>query len=91
MPRYFFNEIGGTYKQDDEGLEFATLADARLEAVRYLGEVLRDQPDVVWAGEDFRVEVTDATNLVMFTAIVVGIDAPAGAKSINPALKRPSA
>lgn len=91
MPRYFFNEMGGTYKKDDDGLEFASLADARLEAVRYLGEVLRDQPDVVWAGEDFRVEVTDANEFVMFTAMVVGIDAPAGGKSVNPALKRPPA
>jgi hypothetical protein len=87
VTRYFFNQIDGVFKPDDEGLEFATLEEARTEAVRYAGEVLRDHPTLVWQGEDFRVEVTDRTRLVLFTIIVVGMDAPAGGRSINPALR----
>jgi hypothetical protein len=33
---------------------------------------------VVWAGEEVRVEVTDSSKLVLFTVIVIGVDAPAG-------------
>jgi hypothetical protein len=51
---------------------------------------MRDHPTLVWKGEDFRVEVTDGKKLVLFTVIVVGVDAPAGGHSLNPAL-RPSA
>lgn len=88
MARYYFNQINGVFKPDDEGLEFATLHDARVEAVRYAGEELRDNPNLVWDGQDFRVEVTDKDKLVLFTVIVTGVDAPAGGRSINSALRR---
>jgi len=88
--RYFFNEIGGQLKPDDAGLEFPSIEAARVEAVRYAAEVLRERPTLIWAGEDFRVEVTDERHLTLFTVIVVGIDAPAGGRSINRALKRPA-
>lgn len=88
MARYFFNQFNGEFKPDDKGLEFATLDQARIDAVRCAGEILRDDPTLVWTGEEFRIEVTDHKQLVLFTVIVVGIDAPAGGRSINPALKR---
>jgi hypothetical protein len=86
VARYFFNQINGVFKPDDDGLEFGTLEAARIEAVRYAGEVLRDHPTLVWQGEDFRVEVTDKKKMLVFTVIVVGIDPPAGGRSTNPAL-----
>ena len=87
--RYFFNEFDGAYKADDAGLELPSLDDARLEAVRYAGEVMRDHPTLIWKGDDFRVEVTDESQLMLFTVIVVAVDAPAGGRSLNRAL-RPS-
>jgi hypothetical protein len=87
--RYFFNQLNGQYKPDDLGTEFPMIDAARLEAVRYAAGVLRDHPTLVWKGEDFRIEVTDDKQLVLFTVIVVGIDAPAGGRSLNPALHRP--
>ena len=77
--RYFFNQVNGELKLDDEGTEFSTIYEARLEAVRYAGEVMRDHPTLVWTGQDFRIEVTDDDKIVMFTVIVVGVDSPAGA------------
>lgn len=88
--RYFFNQIDGERKPDDEGLEFESIDQARLEAVRYAGEVLRYHPTLVWTGEDFRIEVTDRDQLILFTVIVVGVDAPAGGQSRNPALRKSS-
>ena len=78
MARYFFNEFDGAYKRDDRGLELPTIEKARLEAVRYAGEAMRDQPELAWRGDEFRVEVTDEKQLVLFTVIVLGVDAPAG-------------
>lgn len=77
--RYFFNQVDGEIKLDDDGIEFDSINEARLEAVRYAGEVLRYHPTLVWTGQDFRIEVTDEAKLVLFTVIVVGVDAPAGA------------
>jgi hypothetical protein len=87
MPRFFFNQIDGEYKPDDEGLEFPSIDDARTEAVRYAGEVLCHQPGIIWQGDDFRIEVTDGDKLLLFTLIVVGVDAPTGGRSTNSALK----
>jgi len=76
--RYFFNLAGAVYDPDNTGLEFATMGEARLEAARHAGELLRDRPGAVWQGEELRVEVTDSNQLVLFTVIVLGVDAPAG-------------
>ena len=74
---YFFNLAGAIYDPAVEGIELPSLKAARLEAVRYIAEIIRDRPDVVWAGEEVRVEVTDAQQLVLFTVIVFGVDAAA--------------
>ena len=74
---YFFNQAGAVYDPDNEGVELATLSDARIEAVRFAGEALRDQPDLAWRGEEYRVEVTDADQLILFTFIAMGVDSPA--------------
>jgi hypothetical protein len=72
----FFNIAGAVYDPDIAGIEMASLAKARLEAARFIGEYIRDRPDVVWKGEEVRVEVTDERQLILFTVIVLGIDSP---------------
>lgn len=76
--RYFFNQLNGVLKADDVGMDFATVREARIEAVRYASEVMRDHPTLIWTGQDFRIEVTNADKLLLFTVVVVGVDAPAG-------------
>jgi hypothetical protein len=75
---FFFNQLNGKLKPDDEGTECATVNDARIEAVRYASEVMREHPTLIWTGQDFRIEVTNAEKLLLFTVVVVGVDAPAG-------------
>ena len=72
----FFNVAGAVYDPDVAGMEMASIGDARIQAAQYIGEVIRDKPQLVWAGEEVRVEVTDAEQLILFTIIVVGVDAP---------------
>ena len=74
----FFNLAGAVHDPDRDGQEMASLSAARVEAARFAGELIRDTPDMVWRGEEVRVEVTDAKQLVLFTVIVMGVDAPAG-------------
>ena len=86
--RYFFNQMDGEVKLDDEGVDLDSFGEARLEAVRYAASVLRDHPTLVWTGQDFRVEVTDINKLILFTVIVVGVDAPA-AKNLSASILPP--
>lgn len=75
--RCFFNLAGAIYDPDIEGYEVPTINQARVLAARHVAEVIRDQPEAVWAGEEVRLEVTDEHQVILFTIIVVGIDAAA--------------
>ena len=75
--QFFINLAGGVYDPDSEGVGLPTISDARIEAVRFAGELLKDRPQLVWMGEEVRVEVTDENQLMLFTVIMAGVDAPA--------------
>jgi hypothetical protein len=68
---------GAIYDPDHDGVDLSTFSDARIEAVRFAGELLREKPQLVWMGEEVRVEVTDEERLLLFTVIAAGVDAPA--------------
>jgi hypothetical protein len=59
MPRYFFTTADGIREPDIDGTELPDVATARVEAIKFAGEVLSDHPEIIWDGEDFRVEVSD--------------------------------
>lgn len=75
---FFFNLAGAVHDPDEDGWELASLGEARETAVRFVADYLRDRPEVVWLGDEVRLEVTDSKQLILFTLIVVGVDAPAG-------------
>jgi hypothetical protein len=79
--RYFFNLAGSIYDPDNDGIELANHYEARIMAVTQAAELMRDQPHVVWTGDEFRVEVTNADQMLLFTLIVVGVDSPAVSKT----------
>ncbi|GAA4747735.1 hypothetical protein GCM10023264_11900 [Sphingomonas daechungensis] len=83
MPLFFFNQAGAIYDPDVEGIELATISDARIQAVKFAGEALRDRPELTWLGDEYRVEVTDEKQLILFTFVAIAVDAPA-AKAMFP-------
>ena len=84
MPRFFFHHTDGVFDPDNEGTEFADLTTARMEAVRYAGEIVRDYPDEVWAGDTFRIEVSDEAGMLLCTVVILGLDAPASRGLLKP-------
>lgn len=77
MPRYFFNVIDGISIPDDTGTELTDLHQARLQAVRYSGELLKDHPDAFWIQNEWRIEITDLNGLVLFAIHISAVQAPA--------------
>ncbi len=75
MPKYFFNLADGQVNLDREGSEVASLQQARVEAVVYAASMLRDRPEEVWAGGNWRVEVADERGVLLFTVVVMALDA----------------
>ena len=59
MPRYFFHVHDGKDMRDEEGLDMPGDEEARTEAVRTAGEMLRDLADGFWDGESWTMEVVD--------------------------------
>jgi hypothetical protein len=59
VPRYYFDIKDGEDLPDDEGAELADLGAARLEAVRYSAEVLREMPERFWNCEEWTMTVRE--------------------------------
>ncbi len=77
MPRFHFHVRDGVCLPDHEGSEFPDWQAARLEAVRRAGDLLSKEADRIALGEDWRIEVTDHTGLVLFHMSFLVIEAPA--------------
>lgn len=75
MPRFFFHSHNSG--RDVTGSDVANMAEAKVEAVRYLGKLLCDSADDFWVSGDFEMSVTDEAGLILFTMRIVGTEAPA--------------
>jgi hypothetical protein len=78
MAQFYFHTEDGRTIADDEGLDLATLADARIEAVRVLGDMLRENPHEVLDTGALRLTVTDSSGLIYFALDLSATDAAAG-------------
>lgn len=76
MPRYHFHCADGKREMDVDGTELEDIQSAQLEAIKFAGEVLRNEPEAIWADGQWRVEVTNGDNVLLFTLITLAIDAP---------------
>ena len=67
MPRYYFDIRDGEDLPDPTGLILGDLSAARLEAVRYSAEVLREMPDRFWNAQEWVMTVRDSQRDALFT------------------------
>ena len=66
MPRFHFNVYDGITDIDRIGTVLVDAGEARLEAVRLAGEIFKSNAKLIALGEDWRMEVTDGTGLILF-------------------------
>jgi hypothetical protein len=81
MPIFHFNVHDGTSYPDTNGLDLPDIATARKVAVKLASDLLRDQGDTFWNGDDWQIEVTDSHHLTLFMIMFSGVDAPALGKA----------
>ena len=67
MPRYFFDFKRDNQSPDMVCVDLPDLAAARAEAVRTMGQDLKDAPEAFWNDERWQVEVSDDNGVVLFT------------------------
>ena len=74
VPRYFFDLADNNREIDDDGIELPGHAEARREAVIFLGATIRDEPEKIWDGRELRVEVRDEERRLVLTVIALAVD-----------------
>lgn len=77
MARYFFHSQTDTRYTDTEGVEFGTPAEARKEAIRMAGEMLKTAPEPFWGSRPWNITVTDHAGLIMWELSIHGISTAA--------------
>lgn len=63
MERYFFNIRNESYHAASEGFEFEHEQDAVAEAIRYVGELVQHDPELLTNTGSFHLILSDANDL----------------------------
>lgn len=58
-------------------MDLPSVAEAKREAARYVGRIVRDEAAEFWKSGDLRLTVSDDKGLLLFTIDVIGHEAPA--------------
>ncbi|MEN2785850.1 DUF6894 family protein [Sphingomonas qilianensis] len=66
MPLFHFDLADHVREPDPEGTVLPSVAAARIQAIVFAGEYLRDHPKLINEGRDFRVEVSDEEGCGLF-------------------------
>ena len=74
MPRYFFDIADGEDFLDHQGSEWPDLAAARVEAVRYAAEVLKEMPERFWNTEEWVMTVRDTLRRPILTLAFTAVN-----------------
>jgi hypothetical protein len=83
MPRFFFHTETDVRTTDTEGLEFPGYEEAKHEAIRTAGQMMRDTPKTFWGSRPWSVSVTNADGLIMWEIYLDGQSSAAG-RSLEP-------
>jgi hypothetical protein len=78
MARYFFHTADGSRDRDEDGVDLPDIQAARIEAIRYAGEMLTQHPDLLGGAHDFCVEVVNEDEKLLFKVVARAMNATAG-------------
>jgi hypothetical protein len=83
MSTYRINIRTESHIADSVEVEMESLTDLRIEMARFVGEMLKDHAGLIWTDEDWQVDVTDATGLILYVLHISAAETPATAGSIK--------
>ena len=77
MPRYAINLRTPSTVSDSWHVEMDDHTALRIELARFVGEFLKDHAKAIWEDQDWRVDVTDETGLILYVMQVSASNTPA--------------
>jgi hypothetical protein len=66
MPRYHIELRTQSHVATTLDVDREDLTELRVEMARFVGELLKDHSAQIWVDEDWRVDVTDDSGLILF-------------------------
>ena len=66
MARYNIQLRTESHVSEPLAVDKSDLAELRIEVAQFVGELLRDHGNQIWIDEDWRVDVTDDTGLILY-------------------------
>lgn len=66
MATYHINIRTESHIADTVELEMDDLTELRLELARFVGELLKDHAELIWADQEWRVDVTDQAGVIIY-------------------------
>ncbi len=79
MPYFHFQVRTESHVLLTEGLELKGFDEARIEAARRVGDLLKEHAGQIWTDEDWRMDVTDRKGLILFVLQVLAAKSAATA------------
>jgi hypothetical protein len=77
LPRYHIGLRSETHLNETVQVERDDLTALRIELARFVGELLKEHAEVIWQDEDWRIDVTDETGLILFVMEIHATDTAA--------------
>ena len=83
MPFFHFQVRTESHVLLTEGAELRGLDEARIEAARRVGDLLKEHAGQIWTDEDWRMDVTNGSGLILFVLSVSALKTSA-TSSVGP-------
>jgi len=77
VPRYFFDVHTEALEKDDQGHELPAIDVAHVAAAELAGELLRNHPENILLGDEWKVEVRDESGAVLFSLLMLSVPSAA--------------
>ena len=66
MPRYNIEVRTESHVAETLAVQAEDLSALRVEVAQFVGELLRDHAAQIWSDEDWRIDATDESGLILF-------------------------
>jgi hypothetical protein len=77
VARYYIGLRSETHLNETLEVEREDLTALRIELARFVGDLLKEHAGVIWQDQDWRVDVTDDTGLILFVMEIHATDTAA--------------
>lgn len=80
MPHYNIELRTERRVWETRSVERADLTALRAEVAKFVGELLQQHSEQIWEDQDWRIDATDETGLILFMMRIFATDSPATAQ-----------